>query len=651
MKQSKVEIMNQRKVIIKLQQEQIAERNLKASDVHKQNCEQKTIQNLTKEIDEILHCDVDGYGPIMHKVLERYEQKYKHNVIKQMDEEERDFWIAVKIRCPEVYDMLRPQFCLSHKKTVDKQKYDKLKEFKINTSILGEEYKTDHSYLGRLAETYGANSDHPVYGGVSTDFCAFNLHSYMNGGKIKNFVKVKYGKYKGQLRPVSHMVSFVFTPTDRSLPKATIFCQKRAKGNGDREQLALLYKIKQDLEQHSIRTRWFSLDGDHFFDKYKSKQFDWVHKQSKDRTKSCYEYLVPNKEHMWSPDWTHLQKLSRYNFTKKRLSLAFSPNKGVIDKEIIQEIIDEMDQNAFRDGQQFKLRDDLSLKLNCSRNISRLFEKPETIHSAIYFMLNFALSQMYVKMTSMSFQRLLILDLFIMIQLYDRAKIEYRTADKKRISMTDQSRSTMLTAFNFTWMKQYIVTLQKALQTLHQYKTIGCYSMSSMPSEHLYSALRTHSHFQNDINMAEVVLNNQRLLELIEYQHKFKINNDGNRVSSHKTTSYSTNEFVELPEQTALWNLAEDTIKLIFWNKRKTTQADQDKYLEMYNKLKQFWDDIENTIETEHYDTLKDQRINEGFYVTNNQQQSSQARIRSQPVQKEKIVKYIIHKKPKKKTK
>ncbi|CAL5988114.1 Hypothetical_protein [Hexamita inflata] len=116
---------------------------------------------------------------------------------------------------------------------------------------------------------------------------------------------------------------------------------------------------------------------------------------------------------MWSPDWTHLQKLTRYNFTKKRLSLSFSPNKGVIDKEIIQGIIDKMDRNAFRDGQQLlniysQLRDDLSLKLNCSRNISRLFEKPETIHSAIYFMLNFALSQMYVKMSAMSFQRLLI---------------------------------------------------------------------------------------------------------------------------------------------------------------------------------------------------------------------------------------------------
>ncbi|CAL6111100.1 Conserved_hypothetical protein [Hexamita inflata] len=311
-----------------------------------------------------------------------------------------------------------------------------------------------------------------------------------------------------------------------------------------------------------------------------------------------------------------------------------------------------MDKNVFRDGQQFKLRDDLSLKLYKKQNITKLFEQPETIHSAIYFMLNYALSQMYVKMPAVQFQRLLVLDLFIMLKLYDKAQVVYhKVKDKKQLNTEDRNDPKMLTAFNFTWMRNYVVTIQKTLQTLHDFKTVSCYSMSSMPSEHLYSALRTHSHFQNDITMAEVVLNNQRLLELIEYQHKFNINNDGNRVGSHVTTTVTVDNVIPFEEETALWELAQDAIDLIFYHNPKVPLTQSIGLLDKYNKLKQFWKDIEITITSEHFDTRDDENINEGLLVRNIQQQSAQGRIQGQSKENEKIVKYIKHKKPKKKQK
>ncbi|CAL6047838.1 Conserved_hypothetical protein [Hexamita inflata] len=543
-----------------IQQEIVRKQNQECSNIHTNKCKDKTIENLQNELDKLLTAKCDGYGPIMNKLLQRFEQKYRDESDKQMDEEERDFWIAVKIKSPQVYRMLQVQFCLNHPDTVDKQKYQKLEKFGLHESIIGNEYKTDHNYLGRIAETYGASSTHRVYGGISTDFCAFNLHSYMNGGKIKNFVRIKYGKNKGKLKSISHIVSFTFVPND------------------------------------------------------------------------SFQYLVKNKQHLWSPDWTHLQKLSRYTFTKKPLSLSFYPNRGVINKEIIQGIIDQMDKNVFRDGQH------LSLKLYKKQNITKLFEQPETIHSAIYFMLNYALSQMYVKMPAVQFQRLLVLDLFIMLKLYDKAQVVYhKVKDKKQLSTEDRNNPKMLTAFNFTWMRNYVVTIQKTLQTLHDFKTVSCYSMSSMPSEHLYSALRTHSHFQNDITMAEVVLNNQRLLELIEYQHKFNINNDGNRVGSHVTTTVTVDNVIPFEEETALWDLAQDAIDLIFYHNPKVPLTQSIGLLDKYNKLKNFWKDIEKTITNEHFDTRDDENINEGLLVRNVQQQSAQVVSRASPKKMKKL--------------
>ncbi|CAL6111094.1 Hypothetical_protein [Hexamita inflata] len=161
-----------------IQQELVKKQTQEMSNIHANNCKDKKIENLQNELDKLLTAKLDGYGPIMNKLLQRFEQKYRDESDKQMDEEERDFWIAIKIKSPQVYRMLQVQFCLNHPDTVDKQKYDKLKEFGLHESIIGNEYKTDHNYLGRIAETYGASSTHRVYGGVSTDFCAFNLHSY-----------------------------------------------------------------------------------------------------------------------------------------------------------------------------------------------------------------------------------------------------------------------------------------------------------------------------------------------------------------------------------------------------------------------------------------------------------------------------------------
>jgi len=100
------------------------------------------------------------------------------------------------------------------------------------------------------------------------------------------------------------------------------------------------------------------------------------------------------------------------------------------------------------------MRDDYSLKLFQKAHINILMSKPETASAAIYWMLNFALSQIFVKMGPTEFQSLMILCMFTMQRLYDYNK---NFVAHDGLSMRRGAGVNVLCAFSKTFMQNYIL--------------------------------------------------------------------------------------------------------------------------------------------------------------------------------------------------
>ncbi|CAL5984591.1 Conserved_hypothetical protein [Hexamita inflata] len=223
------------------------------------------VDQLEKLQNDFVNMKRDGFGPIMNKMMARFQHKIEDDTNQWMDETEIQFWLIVKIQSPMVYNLLREQFNLYHPDTIDKYKYKFSDDNHLKESIIGEHYVANENFLRRLAKTYGANSHHVVYCGLATDVAAFNPKSKIVGGEYINYIdkEVKFGiTIKVE---ITHIAAYVLTPNDPSLPKTTIFCEYRYSGVANAKTLQTLNNIRADLKRHSMMVFNVASDGDHFF--------------------------------------------------------------------------------------------------------------------------------------------------------------------------------------------------------------------------------------------------------------------------------------------------------------------------------------------------------------------------------------------------
>ncbi|CAL5977718.1 Conserved_hypothetical protein [Hexamita inflata] len=286
------------------------------------------------------------------------------------------------------------------------------------------------------------------------------------------------------------------------------------------------------------------------------------------------------------------------------------------------------------------MQDLLGLKLNCANNVDALFNKIEDVHIAIYWLLAYALSQMFVEMDPLQFQRLIMLDMYIMLNLYQK----YRSIHKKfkannQLNVRNYKKTKVLCAFDPMFMMSYIISLQKTLELCKKHNSFNLYGIQSTPTENEFSGLRTSSYFQNNFNMAQVVVKNQRTLEMIEYENKFELHSEGNRVGRHKTTTHDTTKIIELEEENQLKELAQVAIDLIFDDVESMTEEQSFRLIEKFNQLKNFWKQVYKTIKHEHFYSAMDAKILPGLYIHNGTQQAQQ-RMYDEKGQEIGIIKY-----------
>ncbi|CAL5977716.1 Hypothetical_protein [Hexamita inflata] len=272
------------------------------------------IQELEEQLQTVYIEPNEHFGPIMNQVVERYLYFKQNEISKQMDVKEQKFWIAVKIKSPLVYAMLHNQFNLYHPNSINRLKY-KYQEAKcIDDDIFSETFQAKAEYLSSYAKELKANGSNTVYVGLSSDFCYFNVQSYENED--------------GQLLPIRAACAFTICPYNRDLPKTLIYFKPAVDGSADDTIYQAMWDIKKALEKYHVHVSSFSVDGETYYNKYKREQFKQVYTQFQLNTASCYDYLSDQKQHMFQPDWLHEQKLMRYKFSSKPLSIAFDLKKG-----------------------------------------------------------------------------------------------------------------------------------------------------------------------------------------------------------------------------------------------------------------------------------------------------------------------------------
>jgi len=109
-------------------------------------------------------------------------------------------------------------------------------------------------------------------------------------------------------------------------------------------------------------------------------------------------------------------------------------------------------------------------------------------HLAVYWMLHYVLTLMVVKMDSIELQRVVMLSMFTMIQVYQ--DVMARNRSDKRIKDNNRAGVENLYAFKPEFMQHYIVYCAKLLHLLYQHRKLSLYALSSYPCENLFSQLR-----------------------------------------------------------------------------------------------------------------------------------------------------------------
>ncbi|CAL5984593.1 Conserved_hypothetical protein [Hexamita inflata] len=341
-----------------------------------------------------------------------------------------------------------------------------------------------------------------------------------------------------------------------------------------------------------------------------------------------------------------MQKLTRYKLTTKPLSLTFQLGKAMINKEEIQRIVPYTINDVWRDGKQYKMKDELSNKMYNCNNVDSLFENTDTIAPAIYWILNYALSQLVVKMDPDKFQNLIIFDLFVMLKLYEKVtKKITKYTQNSQINMRNYSAAKVLTAFDFTFMRNYVVTLAKIMNLLGTHKTLWLYCINSLSCENTFSGARTNSHYQHDINMARVVFENQRVQDQIEYETGFNANSQGNRIGHHQTTTVEITKKFETKQQERIWELAGYAINLIFYDKSQQSLRDSQVLQNQFKQIKQFWKNIYNSISEKDKAPSKDIQKVGSKNTSNYQAPTSQLRINGVSEVTNEIIMYTTGKK------
>ncbi|CAL6003103.1 Conserved_hypothetical protein [Hexamita inflata] len=497
MTQNPIQAMNEAKQRLR----QIAENNaLNAKIAQMQriiDLQNEKIQNLELIINQFTTQPEKRFGPIMKYAVDRY-LYFKENKKSQWHiQQEKEFWIAVKIQSPQTYVMLRTQFNLYHPVCMNCLKRIYQKAHGITDSIFSSTFQAEPQFLSQYAKKLKASGAHTVYVGLSSDFCYFNVQSYEdeNGSKV-NYSEATHGKHKGQLLPTRAACAFTVCPYDRDLPKTLIYFKPTVDGPADDTIYQAMKDIRETLKQYHISAQTFSVDGESYYNRYKRKQFEQVYSQYLLGSVSCHDYLSDQKEHLFQPDWLHEQKLMRYKY------------------------------------------------------------------------------------------------------------------------------------------------LQKTLELCKEHDSLNLYGIQSTPTENEFSGLRTSSNYQNNINMAKVVVKNRRTLEMIEFENQFELHSEGNRVGRHQTTTHDTRQNLNFEEETKMKELAQDAVDLIFNNVKGMTKQKSLLHEQKYLRLKNFWNEVYNLISNEHFYSAMDERTKPGLYTHNGTQQANQQRMAGQKQYKQEIVGY-----------
>jgi len=120
----------------------------------------------------------------------------------------------------------------------------------------------------------------------------------------------------------------------------------------------------------------------------------------------------------------------------------------------------------------------------------------------------------------------------------------------------------VLTAFNKTWMQNYIIHIAQVLKVLDEFGEVNLYSLSSFPCEHIFAYLRTHCHFHNDIDAARVALKGQIISQFIDWT--IGTRHEGNRVPEHQTTTVKSQGRLAPAEIKWIWELSGHALDLIY---------------------------------------------------------------------------------------
>ena len=105
-----------------------------------------------------------------------------------------------------------------------------------------------------------------------------------------------------------------------------------------------------------------------------------------------------------------------------------------------------------------------------------------------------------------------------MIRVYN--KVKKFKKQKRNGDILAQNRGkgvSVLTGWSLPWIKQYICYLSKILHILHKNGYVSLFGVSSFPCEVTFAMLRVLSRYNHSLDMARVVLKNQKVLEYIDY--------------------------------------------------------------------------------------------------------------------------------------
>ena len=189
-----------------------------------------------------------NYHPLFLDFIRRNQIIAEKDVHPRLGNREKLFWVGEAIVSKKVVEDLKPILKLPDIKTISNWKYVLEKKLNINDSLVAKDYVPNKEMLSRIATSIRTKGQTHIPCGLSMDFVALNVQCRDE----KNMMEATEGKYKGTMRPISHLCAYVLTPYNRFLPKFLLFAQCAWDGKARKKQFDTLLEIKESCREFSI---------------------------------------------------------------------------------------------------------------------------------------------------------------------------------------------------------------------------------------------------------------------------------------------------------------------------------------------------------------------------------------------------------------